>query len=115
MFSLVVFPALRYHDADLCRKMPATIFYRRVEMKKPLPDKVAIINGGATGMGRSIALCFAEEGCSCVSADINEIDRKKTAAEAAKKGRKASLITSSLLLHHRPCVKCGRGDTAEPL
>jgi NAD(P)-dependent dehydrogenase (short-subunit alcohol dehydrogenase family) len=72
--------------------MPATIFYRRVEMKKPLPDKVAIINGGVTGMGRSIALCFAEEGCSCVIADINEIDGKKTAAEATKKGKECVFI-----------------------
>jgi NAD(P)-dependent dehydrogenase (short-subunit alcohol dehydrogenase family) len=56
-------------------------------MKALLPNKVAIINGGATGMGRSTALLFAEEGCSCVIADINEVEGKKTAAEASKKGK----------------------------
>ncbi|MGD0795847.1 MAG: SDR family oxidoreductase [Dehalococcoidales bacterium] len=55
-------------------------------MKKLLPGKVALINGGATGMGRSTALLFAGEGCSCVIADINEIEGEKTAAEATKKG-----------------------------
>jgi 3-oxoacyl-[acyl-carrier protein] reductase len=52
-----------------------------------LPDKVAIINGGATGMGRSTALIFAEEGCNCVIADVNEVEGKKTAAEATEKGK----------------------------
>src|SRR3972149_10322980 len=33
-------------------------------MKPLLPDKVAIINGGSTGMGRATALIFAEEGCT---------------------------------------------------
>jgi 3-oxoacyl-[acyl-carrier protein] reductase len=56
-------------------------------MKALLPDKVAIINGGATGMGRSTALLFTEEGCSCVIADINEVEGKKTAAEATQKGK----------------------------
>jgi 3-oxoacyl-[acyl-carrier protein] reductase len=61
-------------------------------MKKLLPGKVAIINGGATGMGRSTAILFAEEGCSCVIADINEIEGKKTAAEATKKGKECIFI-----------------------
>ena len=60
--------------------------------KKLLPDKVAIINGGATGMGRATALIFAEEGCNCVIADINEDEGKKTAKEATKKGKEAIFI-----------------------
>ena len=36
-----------------------------------LANKVAIISGGATGMGRAIALKFAEEGCHVAVADIN--------------------------------------------
>ena len=55
-------------------------------MRALLNDKVAIINGGATGMGRSTALLFAEEGCSCVIADINEAEGKKTTEDAAKRG-----------------------------
>ena len=41
-------------------------------MKPLLPGTVAIINGCATGMGRSCAYLFAEEGCNCVIADVNE-------------------------------------------
>jgi NAD(P)-dependent dehydrogenase (short-subunit alcohol dehydrogenase family) len=57
-----------------------------------LPDKVAIINGGATGIGRSTARLFAEEGCNCVIADVNEADGKKTAAEASRKGRECIFV-----------------------
>ncbi len=65
-------------------------------MKKMLAGKVAIINGGATGMGRSAALLFAEEGCSCVVADINEAEGKKTAAEASKRGKEAVFMHCDL-------------------
>jgi len=34
-----------------------------------LTDRVAIITGGAAGMGRAMALKFAEEGCSVVISD----------------------------------------------
>jgi 3-oxoacyl-[acyl-carrier protein] reductase len=72
------------------------LFLREAPMKKLLTDKVAIINGGATGMGRSTALLFAEEGCACVIADINEVEGKKTAAAATKKGRESIFIGCDL-------------------
>jgi len=46
-----------------------------------LADRVAVITGGATGMGRAMARKFAEEGCSVVIADISETSGKKTADE----------------------------------
>ncbi len=61
-------------------------------MKKLLPDKVAIVNGGATGMGRSTAFLFAGVGCSCVIADVNEVEGQKTAAEATKQGSECVFI-----------------------
>ena len=61
-----------------------------------LPDKVAIINGGATGMGRATAIKFAEEGCSSVFADVNETDGRKTAEEAAKKGKECLFVTCDI-------------------
>ncbi|MCJ7605163.1 MAG: SDR family oxidoreductase [Dehalococcoidales bacterium] len=57
-----------------------------------LPGKVAIINGGSTGMGRSTALIFAEEGCNVVIADINEKDGIKTAEEASARGAEAIFV-----------------------
>ena len=60
--------------------------------RKLLPDKVAIINGGATGMGRATAYIFSEEGCDCVIADVNEVEGKKTAEEATKRGKEAIFV-----------------------
>jgi len=35
-----------------------------------LSNRVAVITGGARGIGRGIALKFAEEGCSVVITDV---------------------------------------------
>jgi 3-oxoacyl-[acyl-carrier protein] reductase len=45
-----------------------------------LSDRVAIITGGARGIGRAITLKFAEQGCKTVIVDI----REKEAAETLK-------------------------------
>jgi len=65
-------------------------------MKPLLTDRVAIINGGATGMGRATALLFAGEGCHCVIADIKEEEGRKTAAEATQRGREAIFVKCDL-------------------
>jgi NAD(P)-dependent dehydrogenase (short-subunit alcohol dehydrogenase family) len=76
-------------------------------MKPLLTNQVAIINGGATGMGRATALIFAEEGCSCVIADINEQDGQKTAFEASKKGPKSIFVKCDItdLTQIKACVE----------
>lgn len=51
-----------------------------------LADRVAIITGGAKGIGRGIALKFAEEGCSVAIADISLKDANDTLAEVTKRG-----------------------------
>jgi NAD(P)-dependent dehydrogenase (short-subunit alcohol dehydrogenase family) len=56
------------------------------EMKMLLNNKVAIVTGGARGIGKGIALKFAEEGCAVVVADILESEAKQTLAELSKKG-----------------------------
>lgn len=54
-----------------------------------LKDKVALITGGARGIGREIAITFAREGADIVVADVNLEATQKTAAEIEALGRKA--------------------------
>lgn len=57
-----------------------------------LSGRVAIITGGAKGIGRGIALKFAEEGCSVAIADISLKEAKNTLAEVNKRGREGLAI-----------------------
>ena len=51
-----------------------------------LQNRVAVITGGAKGMGRSMAFRFAEEGCAIVIADIVTNEAKKNISEIVQKG-----------------------------
>jgi NAD(P)-dependent dehydrogenase (short-subunit alcohol dehydrogenase family) len=57
-----------------------------------LKDKVAIITGGAKGMGRGMALRFAAEGCAVAIADIAFKEAEEAAAEITKKGGKVLAV-----------------------
>jgi 3-oxoacyl-[acyl-carrier protein] reductase len=57
-----------------------------------LKDRVAIITGGARGMGRAIALRFAKEGCSAVIVDLRDNDAEKTVTDIQKAGRDAIYV-----------------------
>jgi 3-oxoacyl-[acyl-carrier protein] reductase len=57
-----------------------------------LADKTAIITGGASGMGRGVALRFAEEGCSCVVVDVQDAEAQKTAEMVSQKGKKGLAV-----------------------
>ncbi len=54
-----------------------------------LKDKVALITGGARGIGRAIALTFAREGADIVVADVNLEVAGKTTLEIEAIGRKS--------------------------
>jgi NAD(P)-dependent dehydrogenase (short-subunit alcohol dehydrogenase family) len=57
-----------------------------------LSGRVAIITGGATGMGRSTALKFADEECAVVVADISDENGRKTVEELSQAGREGLFI-----------------------
>lgn len=57
-----------------------------------IKDRVAIVTGGAIGIGRGIALKFAEEGCSIAIADILENEAGETLKEILKKGSDALFV-----------------------
>lgn len=54
-----------------------------------LKDKVALITGGARGIGQAIAMAFAKEGADIVVADVNLEVAQKTALDIEALGRKA--------------------------
>lgn len=53
-----------------------------------LADRVAIVTGGAAGIGKGIALRFAKEGCTIVIADIDGKRANETLAQITAKGGK---------------------------
>jgi 3-oxoacyl-[acyl-carrier protein] reductase len=57
-----------------------------------LKDKVVLITGGARGIGRSIALLFAQEGAHIIVGDVNVQEAEKTAQEIAGMGRKSAAL-----------------------
>lgn len=54
-----------------------------------LKDKVAFITGSASGIGKEIAILFAQEGAKIVIADLNKAAADATAAELKAKGAEA--------------------------
>jgi len=55
-----------------------------------LKDRVAIITGGASGIGKAAAECFVREGARVVIADLNPDGIEKTVAEIVSAGGRAT-------------------------
>jgi NAD(P)-dependent dehydrogenase (short-subunit alcohol dehydrogenase family) len=61
-----------------------------------LPGKVAIITGGAHGMGAEEAKLFAREGAKVVIADVLEEEGKQLEAEISKSGGEAMFLRADV-------------------
>jgi len=62
-----------------------------------LTDKVALVTGGDSGIGRAVALAFAREGADVVIGDLeNEDDARQSAALVESAGRKAITIVADI-------------------
>jgi 3-oxoacyl-[acyl-carrier protein] reductase len=61
-----------------------------------LEDKVAIVTGGARGLGKVFCLAMAEQGAKLVIADILDKEAQKTAEEIQAKGGKAISIKTDV-------------------
>src|SRR4029453_6255551 len=65
-----------------------------------LTDKVAVITGGDSGIGRAVAIAYAREGADVLISYLSEdSDAKDTASWVEKAGRRAVLV---------------KGDVADP-
>lgn len=53
---------------------------------KDLNDKVVVITGGASGVGRALGVLFAQEGSKVVLVDINQQSLDKTVSELSSEG-----------------------------
>ena len=61
-----------------------------------LQDKVAVITGAASGMGKEIAFLYAKEGASVVVSDLNGEGAEATVKEIEANGGKAFAIKTNV-------------------
>lgn len=62
-----------------------------------LTDKVAVVTGADSGIGRAVAIAFAREGADVLVAYLDEHDdAKQTAAHIEEAGRRAVLVAGDL-------------------
>lgn len=61
-----------------------------------LKDKVALITGAGSGIGRETAVLFSSEGASVVVVDVNDAVGNETVALIAKAGGRASYIRADV-------------------
>ncbi len=61
-----------------------------------LKGKVALVTGGARGIGKAVALALAAEGSDIIIADIDEEEAGRAAREVEAAGRKAGVLAADV-------------------
>src|SRR5215510_2779942 len=61
-----------------------------------LDSKVALVTGGASGIGRATALTFAREGAKLIVADMNEDGGQQTVHMITEKGGEAIFVRTDV-------------------
>jgi NAD(P)-dependent dehydrogenase (short-subunit alcohol dehydrogenase family) len=79
-----------------------------------LDGKVTIITGGASGMGRTAARLFADQGAKVVLADVSEEAVESTASDVRGGGGEATAVVADVsdeaqarrMVDHAVATKC---------
>lgn len=66
-----------------------------------LSKKTAIVTGSAKGMGKGMALRFAQEGCAVAILDVDITEANKTLREIMEKGGKGSFIECDVRIENQ--------------
>jgi NAD(P)-dependent dehydrogenase (short-subunit alcohol dehydrogenase family) len=61
-----------------------------------LTDRIAVVTGGASGIGRALSLLFAREGAHVVVADLDEAGMADTVAEVSRAGRRGLAVKTDV-------------------
>jgi NAD(P)-dependent dehydrogenase (short-subunit alcohol dehydrogenase family) len=61
-----------------------------------LKDRTAVVTGGASGIGRALALLFAREGANVVVADLDEAGMAETVAGVSRAGRRGLAVKTDV-------------------
>jgi NAD(P)-dependent dehydrogenase (short-subunit alcohol dehydrogenase family) len=69
---------------------------REREIIVKLANKIAVVTGAGSGMGKAAAILFAREGARVAAVDINEAQAKETAAEIGAAGGHAIAIRADV-------------------
>jgi dihydroanticapsin dehydrogenase len=61
-----------------------------------LPNKVAVVTGGADGIGKATCELFAAEGCAVIIADVNAAKGRALASEIVSRGDRALFVETNV-------------------